>query len=172
MGSEDAAPTAEQYRDSINTFKLTSSTSSISSLSLEAFSTTEVSFAGEYQLDQGDGSGAGTYRDISHHVAFSKLYSSGFEAVGACGETEFGRFVSHGRLTCSEDAEEKEPKLTLTLARRYVVDKDARAALTSASAALAQSLYGLGLGPGAEPSHELDAVTALPLRLVKAKGKA
>jgi len=171
VGSEDAVPTAEQYHESANTFKLTSSVSSIGGLSLEALSTTEVSFAGDYLLDQGDGSGPGTYRDISHHVAFSKLYSAGFAAVGAVGETEFGRFVSHGRLTISEgegegEGEGKEPKLTLTLtlARRYVVDKDARAALTSASAALAQSL-----GPDAEPSLVLDAITALPLRLVKAK---
>jgi len=172
VGSEDTAPTAEQYHESTNTFKLTSSVSSIGGLSLEALSTTEVSFAGDYLLDQGDSSGPGTYRDISHHVAFSKLYSAGFAAVGAVGETEFGRFVSHGRLTISEgegegEGEGKEPKLTLTLARRYVVDKDARAALTSASAALAQSL-----GPDAEPSLVLDAFTALPLRLVKAKAKA
>jgi len=93
-----------------------------------------------YLLDQGNGRGRQRFEDLRHELAFASESSGvgvgngggggGSLAVAAVGETEFGRFVSYGRAEAAGDA------VTLTLARRYVGDCDARAALISARAAL------------------------------------
>eukprot|EP00322_Chrysochromulina_rotalis_P012324 CAMPEP_0115836704 /NCGR_PEP_ID=MMETSP0287-20121206/4847_1 /TAXON_ID=412157 /ORGANISM="Chrysochromulina rotalis, Strain UIO044" /LENGTH=249 /DNA_ID=CAMNT_0003290201 /DNA_START=17 /DNA_END=766 /DNA_ORIENTATION=- len=78
---------------------------------------------GSYKLDQGDG--LKSYSDLSH--AFHMLSSEGI--VGACGTTEFGRFISLGLIEPYGSA------TRLTLVRRYIADNDPRSQLSAAQIA-------------------------------------
>ena len=110
-----------------------------------------LSLRGSYLLDQGDGRGRTRFEDVSHRLAVAALPlgASGepFAArVAACGQTEFGSFVSYGRVSVSARPGPSgpepgpgpggAPELVLTLARRYVDDADPRAKWEDAAEAL------------------------------------
>ena len=132
------------------------------------------SFRGSYKLDQGDGLGLQSFQDVEHLVSFSDLQADaegGYLIVGACGNTEFGRFVSHGRVTLTPGADEGQ--VVLTLARRYLRDADPRAACKTASAAL--ELAALGSHDERAPARARawgDLTAVLPWRVAKPSAKA
>ena len=76
----------------------------------------DIKLTGSYQLDQGDGRGHQSYSDDWHDMAVS--IRGPYAVVAACGETQFGRFISLGYVDGTE----------MMLARRYVSDDDVRAA--------------------------------------------
>ena len=76
----------------------------------------DIKLTGSYQLDQGDGRGHHAYTDDWHDMAVS--IRGQYAVVAACGDTQFGRFVSLGYVDGQE----------MMLARRYVADDDVRAA--------------------------------------------
>jgi len=89
----------------------------------------ELNFEGFYMLDNGNG--PEETEDNEHTVAYDRreiekdgTYTEN-HLVTACGDTPFGRFVSHGRIVIRNGEAE------LTLARRYITDTDARAKLTA-----------------------------------------
>ena len=81
------------------------------------------SAASTYQLDQGDGQGLQSFADAQHalRVADAPRGEAPCALAAACGENNFGSFVSAGLLTVEDG------HATLTLARRYVREGDARA---------------------------------------------
>ena len=81
-------------------------------------------FTGSYQLDQGDG--LETFSDKTHMFKISAA-PDGSVLVAARGTTEFGAFVSAGRLESGGST-----GVQLTLARRYVDDADPRKKWTTA----------------------------------------
>ena len=78
---------------------------------------TSGTFTGTYKLDQGDG--LADFSDHSHDWCAVSKQDEMFAVVGARGSTEFGEFVSLGRL-------DLEPEPVLTLARRYIARAHAR----------------------------------------------
>ena len=126
VGSEDGElPTQDQFEQSKNKFQLSAEAA------LAAVAGSEVVWKGWYKLDNGDG--LDNVEDWSHACAFGEPAAAAVpseteaasagdaDAVGSCvvaakGTTEFGQFISRGRLV--DD--------TLVLCRRYVDDKDAR----------------------------------------------
>jgi len=131
------------------------------------------SFRGSYKLDQGDGLGLQSFQDVEHLVFFSDLQSDaegGYLIVGACGNTEFGRFVSHGRVTLAPGTDEGQ--VVLTLARRYLRDADPRAACKTASAALELAALGSHERAPARARALGDLTAVLPWRVAKPSAKA
>ena len=101
-----------------------------------------ATLAGSYKLDQGDG--LADFSDISHEVyaidgppGHHALGEQGAETdwavVGATGNTEFGRFVSLGRLDGAESYDSGYSRLTL--ARRYLDDDDPRIGMSAKAVA-------------------------------------
>jgi len=160
VGSAADLPSDDEYAASVNTFKLTLTLPGEGTGdTLDAVAGMTGTFAGSYLLDQGDG--LQSFSDLSQNVSFSKIVEDDengtFVVVVACGNTEFGRFVSAGRLT------ERDGQLTLLLARRYVRDQDPRAAFADAAAVL--SSY-------SQPFHcNLDPEGELPWRVSAKKNK-
>ena len=76
----------------------------------------DIKLTGSYQLDQGDGRGHQSYSDDWHDMTVS--IRGPYAVVAACGETQFGRFISLGYVDGQD----------MMLARRYVADDDSRAA--------------------------------------------
>ena len=79
-------------------------------------------------LDNGDG--LSSYSDVEHNVCVIEPEDvepgpDGFCVVGAQGTTEFGPFVSLGLLEPHGEGHR------LTLARRYIADKDPRVKMTA-----------------------------------------
>ena len=87
-------------------------------------------FTGTYKLDN-DGSGFQDYSDDIHRVCF-KDHTASWSLVAARGSCTFGEFVSAGRLVFPQG----NTPATLTLARRYLTEDDARTKLTAWGALL------------------------------------
>ena len=119
VASEDGLPGSADFDAAPTTFNLTSSRP-LTSLG-DAGGAEFIS--GSYKLDQGDG--LADFSDLSHRVHLSAQ-----GVVGACGSTEFGKFISLGKLIAHGTHGE------LTLARRYIADNDPRAKLSAEQVAL------------------------------------
>ena len=131
VASEEGLPNDSDFLASPTTFAL------VSDKSLVNFSHVgSASFvSGSYKLDQGDG--LNSYSDISHefHLRSTNDDEGSDGIVGACGNTEFGRFISIGVL------EPRGSTAQLILARRYIADNDPRAKLTAAEVAALAGLH-------------------------------
>ena len=125
--SEGALPADKEFSSSANTFSLTIN-EPIGMIMLMDDGDCDGEFiGGSYKLDNGDG--LSDYQDERHVFHLLELREPDDPKpcciVGACGMTEFGRFVSLGRMTMGTDGP------MLTLARRYVSDDDPRAKLSA-----------------------------------------
>ena len=136
VASADGLPSDADFAASENTFTLKCSAELGKSMSSPA------TLAGSYKLDQGDG--LADFSDISHEVyaidgppGHHGLGEQGAETdwavVGATGNTEFGRFVSLGRLDGAESYDSGYSRLTL--ARRYLDDDDPRVGMSAKAVA-------------------------------------
>ena len=124
VASEEGLPSDAEFKAAPTTFSL------VADKALTNYGHTGSFVSGSYKLDQGDG--LGNYSDLLHifHVrATDNDKGSDGVVVGACGNTEFGRFISLGVL------ELRGSQTQLTLARRYIADNDPRAKLTAAEVA-------------------------------------
>ena len=116
----------------------------------------DIKLTGSYQLDQGDGRGHQSYSDDWHDMAVS--IRGPYAVVAACGETQFGRFISLGYVDGQD----------MMLARRYVADDDVRAAWRTPKDVLNGTDWGI-LEDGQE-SFDPEAVAAkLPWRVEPSK---
>ena len=116
----------------------------------------DIKLTGSYQLDQGDGRGHQSYSDDWHDMAVS--IRGPYAVVAACGETQFGRFISLGYVDGQD----------MMLARRYVADDDVRAAWRTPRDVLNGTDWGI-LEDGQE-SFDPEAVAAkLPWRVEPSK---
>ena len=116
----------------------------------------DIKLTGSYQLDQGDGRGHQSYSDDWHDMAVS--IRGPYAVVAACGETQFGRFISLGYVDGQE----------MMLARRYVADDDVRASWRTPRDVLQGTDWGI-LEDGQE-SFDPEAVAAkLPWRVEPSK---
>ena len=145
VASEAGLPSDADFAASTNAFKLVCSTpvfESVGSLQSPGLGGNGGSgtFTGSYKLDNGEG--PADYSDLEHEISVNNGPPSHHPAVhswavvGACGDTEFGRFVSLGVL----DGTGEPHTLTgpggfpntgstysrLTLARRYIAEDDPR----------------------------------------------
>ena len=119
----------------------------------------DIKLTGSYQLDQGDGRGHHTYTDDWHDMAVS--IRGQYAVVAACGDTQFGRFVSLGYVDGQE----------MVLARRYVADDDVRAAWRTPKDVLNGTDWGI-LEDGQEsfdPEADGVLVAKLPWRVEPSK---
>ena len=144
-----------------NTFDCTLTLADTADTLLRADSNTIAAIRSSYLLDQGDGLGLQTFRDHAHDVIIGPAQTSEgrhgqWAVVAGCGKTEFGCFITHGRLSVDG------PATSLLLARRYLRDSDSRAKLSPS-----QLL----------PSHPIPEVltediveTVIPWRLLGQKG--
>ena len=145
VASTEGLPSEAEFASSPNAFKLTCSvdlgalftpTNSLLNKDSEHF----ASFTGSYKLDNGDG--LADYEDKEHviwghgcppdHHPLSEGVDH-WAVVGATGNTEFGRFVSLGRLDHPPDHSggAYDPFTRLTLARRYIADNDKRTKMSA-----------------------------------------
>jgi hypothetical protein len=145
VASTEGLPSEAEFASSPNAFKLTCSvdlgalfspTNSLLNEDAEHF----ASFTGSYKLDNGDG--LADYEDKEHviwghgcppdHHPLSEGVDH-WAVVGATGNTEFGRFVSLGRLDHPPDHSggAYDPFTRLTLARRYIADNDKRTKMSA-----------------------------------------
>ena len=141
VASADGLPSDADFAASENTFTLKCS-ADLGKLGTTAATSSPATLAGSYKLDQGDG--LEDFSDLAHEV-YAKdgppghhgLGEQGAETdwavVGATGNTEFGRFVSLGRL----DGGVGQPCTysRLTLARRYLDDDDPRVGMSAKAVA-------------------------------------
>ena len=119
----------------------------------------DIKLTGSYQLDQGDGRGHHTYTDDWHDMAVS--IRGQYAVVAACGDTQFGRFVSLGYVDGQE----------MMLARRYVADNDVRASWRTPRDVLQGTDWGI-LEDGQEsfdPEADGVLVAKLPWRVEPSK---
>ena len=116
----------------------------------------DIKLSGSYQLDQGDGRGHHTYTDDWHDMAVS--IRGQYAVVAACGDTQFGRFISLGYVDGQE----------MMLARRYVADDDVRAAWRTPRDVLNGTDWGI-LEDGQESFDPEAVATKLPWRVEPSK---
>lgn len=123
MSSEEGLPSLEDFAASTNTFRLMTRDFLDCGVKLEELSPIGRSgkFAGTYVMSS-DGL-TRKYQDIAHRMVVMD-HASTCSLVAERGTSEFGEFVSLGRLVFARDG--KSPAL-MTLARQYVVDGDPRA---------------------------------------------
>ena len=140
VASAEGLPSDADFAASANTFALVAAGDDLlSSWAGGAPSgAARGSFSGSYKLDQGGG--LEDFSDHTHAFELVKRAEEPFAIVGARGSTEFGEFVSLGRLDLALDldapggddaATTRAPRLTL--ARRYLADDDVRAKLSCAA---------------------------------------
>ncbi len=152
--SDSGLPELEDFEKSANTFRLTCS---------EMFGmlpmTEEVAtFTGSYKLD--NGAGLQDVKDFQHRIKVvesDQLDAMGLAkwcVVGARGTTEFGEFVSLGRLD-----RDFQGGVTLTLARRYIADDDPRCKMG------VDEVVGRVVENGPDHSHSEFPWTALPWKV-------
>ena len=116
----------------------------------------DIKLTGSYQLDQGDGRGHQSYSDDWHDMTVS--IRGPYAVVAACGETQFGRFISLGYVDGQD----------MMLARRYVADDDSRAAWRTPKDVLNGTDW--GILDDDEESFDPEAVAAkLPWRVEPSK---
>ena len=173
VASTDGLPSDAVFKESANSFNL--------QISDDPFVTFEGDntrgFSGKYKLDNGNG--LQDFADMEHKIAFAeypsghpfaglpddlagkedlkKQYRGGIcysTIIGARGSTEFGEFVSLGRM----DKHFMSGYATLTLARRYIADGDPRCKLSCADI-----VERIGSGP--DTAHRETPWTALPWRV-------
>lgn len=139
VASTEGLPSDADFAASPNTFKLTCS-DALPQVYRKGFVDGEPSnatFTGSYKLDNGDG--LADYEDLEHEIWAQNgppsHHPGGDEwaVVGARGNTEFGRFISLGRLDQrTDDGVPGDDTYTrLTLARRYIADNDKRAKMSA-----------------------------------------
>lgn len=138
VASENGLPADAEFDASNTTFRLESKTP----LGPDAAG----EFTGKYKLDQGDG--LQDFEDVYHNIAVSA------SLCAARGNTEFGEFVSLGKFVRAADG-----TLTLTLARRYIGDRDPRRKQT------AEGVLGRIQAGGPDAGHCETPWTALPWRV-------
>ena len=133
VASEVGLPSDADFAASTNTFKLECSTNLSRVHNPPAGGQAGGGkFTGSYKLDNGDG--PADYSDLEHEIfAYNgppdhhpAVHS--WAVVGACGDTEFGRFVSLGVLDGKAPGECRgnDTYTRLTLVRRYIADDDPR----------------------------------------------
>jgi len=123
IASKSGLPSAKEFAESPNTFKLSSSDFlDRDGVRLEDACPFGRSgyFKGSYKLDN-DGQGFMDYSDLEHRLVF-KNHSGGALLVGARGAAAFGHFVSVGHLTFPT----RNGAAILTVARRYITEDDPR----------------------------------------------
>ena len=119
----------------------------------------DIRLTGSYQLDQGDGRGHHAYTDDWHDMRVSARGQ--YAVVAACGDTQFGRFVSLGYVDGQD----------MVLARRYISDDDVRAAWRTPKDVLNGTDWGI-LEDGQEsfdPEADGVLVAKLPWRVEPSK---
>eukprot|EP00966_Prymnesium_polylepis_P110215 2550276-Prymnesium_polylepis.1 len=100
VASADGLPSDEEFASSANSFELECS-KALGFLPTNS-SDGNATFSGKYKLDNGDG--PQDYSDIDHQIwvvdgpPSGAMGDSAWGLAGACGNTEFGRFVSLGKL--------------------------------------------------------------------------
>jgi hypothetical protein len=137
VASDDGLPSDEAFAASANTFKLTCSEGIGMLVTLSEGCAAEAptaTFTGSYKLDNGDG--LQDFSDTEHKICLQEGPSVGhafgdseWVSVAARGTTEFGEFLSLGKMVRAEDGEH-----VLTLARRYIADEDPRCAMSAQDA--------------------------------------
>ena len=177
VGSDDGAePSAAAFAASANTFTVRGSARDRTSLlqpdemgnAPRLMGTDQDTLLGSFDFDFADSSyvldvGDAPKTDDAHRfvVLAGGGAGGGAAEVGAFGRNEFGRFVSFGHVTaCAPDAR----SAVLTLARRYVRDGDARAAVASADG-LRQSMAARRAAGGGAAGALPDYAAMLPLRI-------
>jgi hypothetical protein len=137
VASSEGLPSNEEFEASENTFKLKCS-KPLEDLYWDGKdyeSAALASLTGSYKLDNGDG--LADYTDLKHEIwAYNGPPShhpsiNSWAVVGACGDTEFGRFVSLGRLDQKKSDDTYAAYTRLTLARRYIADDDPRKSMSA-----------------------------------------
>ena len=116
----------------------------------------DIKLTGSYQLDQGDGRGHQSYSDDWHDMTVS--IRGPYAVVAACGETQFGRFISLGYVDGQD----------MVLARRYISDDDVRAAWRTPKDVLNGTDWGI-LEDGQESFDPEAVATKLPWRVEPSK---
>jgi uncharacterized cupin superfamily protein len=144
VGSTKGLPSEASFSSSENTFELSANLPkkmlmpTLSSVATEFAPKAGISarFTGSYLLDQGDGNGPQKYSDISQSFLIF-VRGTGVQ-VAAKGTTEFGSFVSAGKLSPGDQKQSDsagEAGVQLTLVRRYLDDGDARSKWSAKKAA-------------------------------------
>ena len=132
VASDEGLPSDADFAASTNTFKLVCSTALSNVYPCGAREHGGGTFTGEYKLDNGDG--PADYSDLEHEIfAYNgppghHPAAHSWAVVGACGDTEFGRFVSLGVLDgeVSGGVPGDDTYSRLTLVRRYIAEDDPR----------------------------------------------
>lgn len=126
LSSEEGLPSLDTFAESQNTFRLSTRDFLDCGVRLEELSPIGRSgtFGGTYVMTSGELTRK--YSDINHRMVVMD-HASTCSLVAERGTSEFGEFVSLGRLVFARDG--KSPAL-LTLARQYVVEGDPRATQT------------------------------------------
>ena len=175
--AEEGLPADEAFDQSATTFRLTAVlppqmpeirlSATGSRLSPTAMT---ARFKGTYLLDNGDGP-----RPYTDHAHSFQLFRASAETVHvvAKGTTEFGPFISAGRLDPVLTAETSGKVVRLTLARRYLDERDKR--VRWGMVQLAESLVAsTGEGPGftaAEIAEQPWRSASMQLRFKQSKSK-
>lgn len=136
VANDAGLPSDAEFEASPNTFKLECSRP-LARLyeGVDGHRGAEATLTGSYKLDNGDGPAdySDTRQTISawngppdHHPS-----PSSWAVVGARGDTEFGRFVSLGRLDqkAAGEVPGNDTYQRLTLVRRYIEDDDPRTSM-------------------------------------------
>lgn len=142
VGSRAGLPPDSEFASSPNEFTLTAPAKVKGGVTLAATAAElkpaaiKGKFVGKYLLDQGDG--LENFQDKAHMFKISSC-EDGSVMVCARGTTEFGAFVSAGKLESASGG-----AMELTLARRYVDDADPRKKWTTADKVADQLLAAPG----------------------------
>mmetsp|Transcript_50075 Transcript_50075/g.165820 ORF Transcript_50075/g.165820 Transcript_50075/m.165820 type:complete len:219 (+) Transcript_50075:120-776(+) len=126
VASAAGLPRDAEFKESANTFSLRCSQPIMSLVDEEDREVKTAHFTGSYKLDNGEG--LADYEDVEHSIAV--CFGPEWASVAARGTTEFGDFVSLGKL---HDGASQGGYQTLTLARRYIADGDPRTAMNATS---------------------------------------
>ena len=137
VASAEGLPSNADFETSANTFKLECSTALDRLYDACRGDGGGGALTGSYKLDNGDG--LEDYSDLAHDVfAINGPFSHhpathSWAVVGACGDTEFGRFVSLGVLDGKAPGQVPgdDTYTRLTLVRRYLADDDPRIGMSA-----------------------------------------
>jgi hypothetical protein len=120
LASEESLPSARQFAEAPDSFKLTTRDFLGTGIFLEEHSPIGRSgkFSGLYKVNYGERK----YSDIDHRMVVMD-HTAAIALVAERGTSEYGEYVSLGRLIFPKDG----LPATITLARRYIPDDDPRA---------------------------------------------